>query len=74
MPFTGSHPIRGHFSEEEEAFIKKAVMADAAPECPRCQRPLTSNLPKGGRCSRHDVWEFHCDNCLHSAVIEDDLN
>lgn len=73
MSFTGSHPIRGHFSPEETNRIREAVVKEHTPGCPRCGKPLTSNLPKGGRCSRHEMWEFHCEACLQSAVIEDDL-
>ncbi len=74
MSFAGSHPTRGHFSQDETDRIKELAAKDGAnPACPRCGETLTSNLPAGGRCSRHDVWEFHCEGCLQSAVIEDDL-
>ena len=74
MSFTGSQPIRGHFSKDETDRIRESVAKDdGIPPCPRCGEKLTSSLPPGGRCSRHDVWEFHCERCFQSAVIEDDL-
>jgi predicted PP-loop superfamily ATPase len=71
MSFTGEHSIRGHYSEEEEELIREAILSGTVPTCPRCDLQLTSKLPKGGRCARHEVWEFHCEACLQSAIIED---
>ena len=71
---SGGRPIRGHFSKEEEDLIRQAMLQDVTPLCPRCGEQLISNLPKGGRCSRREVWEFHCELCLQSAVVEDDLH
>ena len=65
-------PIRGAFSLLEAAQIRQAIATDGARLlCPRCGRLLASNQPSGGRCSRHEVWELHCETCLRSMVVDD---
>jgi len=67
--------IKGHFTAEEEAVIRESIVNEIAPlRCPRCDQALKSTLPLGGRCSKHEVWELHCEICLQSITIENDLN
>lgn len=63
------------FAGEEVARIREAIRTEGAKLlCPRCGRLLTSDLPRGGRCGREEVWELHCTACHRSIVVEDSLH
>lgn len=60
------------FSPEESELILSAITAEAAKvRCPRCGEKLSSDLPRGGRCSTPEVWELHCTSCRASMLVPD---
>ncbi len=60
------------YSPEESELILSAITAETAKvRCPRCGQKLSSDLPRGGRCSTPEVWELHCTDCRVSLLVPD---
>lgn len=74
--FTPGDPNTPHpYSPADEARIRQDILTNGRrPTCPLCGKTLTSDMPRGGRCSHQECWELHCVHCHRSIIVEDSLH
>ena len=68
---TAPRPLAA-FSHAETLRIREMIATPGARlRCPRCDGELNSDMPVAGGHSIAAVWEFRCDACRRTLMVQD---